>query len=347
MRFAPTDEQIEFAQTVRSVLEDRCTPADVRRAWGGPLGTADAGSVPGRVEGAWDALVDLGANGILVPESCGGLGLGDDHLVLLVRECGRAALPDPFAGSAGVAAALLRQLGSEQPAEASRRWLEAVASGARVGVGFGPRPLVPGAADHDWLLLIDGARVVLVEPGGAELERLESVDGSRELCRVIRVEDPDLELEGEPASRLGTAALDRASVLVAAELIGLCDRMLEITCEYAAERHQFGAAIGSFQAVKHQLADAAMAKEFAEPLVMWAADRLTEGDAAVPASMAALRASGAADRVGRVALQCHGAIGYTVEHDLHLYLKRSWALRRMYGGDDRHRRTVRESLLGR
>jgi alkylation response protein AidB-like acyl-CoA dehydrogenase len=123
--------------------------------------------------------------------------------------------------------------------------------------------------------------------------------------------------------------------------------MLELTVDYVGERAQFGVPVGSFQAIKHHLADAALGLEFAEPLVAVAAHRLRLGEpAGVASSMAKLRASRAAHEAGRVALQCHGAIGYTVECDLHLYLKRSWALHRQHGGEAWHLARVRSELLG-
>jgi alkylation response protein AidB-like acyl-CoA dehydrogenase len=124
--------------------------------------------------------------------------------------------------------------------------------------------------------------------------------------------------------------------------------MLAMTVAYVSERRQFGVPIGSFQAVKHQLADALVELEFAKPLVWRAALSRSTGDpgASMHASMAKAVASDAAHTVGLAALQCHGAIGYTVECDLHLWLKRSWALRAQDGDAASHRRLVEAALLG-
>ena len=358
MRFAATEEQLEFAATVRAVLERNCRPEDVRHAWGGATGVhVGCPGGDGRVPAAWEALVELGATALMVPEPNGGLGFSDDHLVALVKECGYAALPEPFAATAGVAAGLLAALvppadgtaaaGARSGSQAASTWLAAIAAGARVGVGFGAEPIVAGAATMDALVLVDGDRVTLAEAGQLDLEPLESVDGARRLCRLRCPRSAEPLAEGPLGSQLATVALDRAATLTAAELIGLSRRMLRMTVDYATERRQFGVPIGSFQAVKHHLADAALGVEFAVPLVMTAGHHLALGrPASVPASMAALRASEAAERVGRAALQCHGAIGYTVEHDLHLYLKRSWALRRQHHDEAWHRARVREALLG-
>jgi alkylation response protein AidB-like acyl-CoA dehydrogenase len=129
--------------------------------------------------------------------------------------------------------------------------------------------------------------------------------------------------------------------------VGLSDRMIEITVGYVSQRKQFGVPIGSFQAIKHHLADATLAVEFAKPVVWRAAASITNEDpaASVHASMAKAAASDAAQLASDVALQCHGAIGYTVEYDLHLSMKRAWALIRRAGDARFHRRRVAAALL--
>lgn len=141
-------------------------------------------------------------------------------------------------------------------------------------------------------------------------------------------------------------AFDRAALGTAAQLLGLGRRMLELTVAYATERHQFGVPIGSFQAVKHHLADARLALEFATPAVWRAAWSLANGDASAQrdVSMAKTMAADAAHLVGRKALQCHGGIGYTVEYDLHLFLKRTWALEQLWGDTAWHRRRVAHAI---
>ncbi len=355
MRFAPTEDQLEFAAAVRDLLADTCTPALVRSAWGGAVGAhTELGSGDGRVRSAWDALAEMGVLGLTVPEANGGMGMSDDDLIGIIIECGRVGLPDPVCDSAGVVPAVLADIGGEL----ASAWLERIATGATVVVGFGPRPLVAGAATADALLLFTddpadpaaggGSGVYLIPAADVELEALDSVDGSRALSRVSwSPSESSVVAEGDRAAALTRVAFDRAAVLDAALLVGLSQTMLEMTVEYVAERKQFGVAIGTFQAVKHHLADAALAAEFAEPLVRDAAHRLALGDdAAVAASMAKARASAAALAMAEATLQCHGAIGYTVEHDLHLYMKRAWALARSHGDSDWHRSRVRASLLG-
>jgi alkylation response protein AidB-like acyl-CoA dehydrogenase len=132
----------------------------------------------------------------------------------------------------------------------------------------------------------------------------------------------------------------------AAQLIGLSHVMLELTVAYVRERVQFGVPVGSFQAVKHHLANARLAIEFAEPAVARAAWSVAHDEPTRErdVSMAKALATDAADTTGRAALQCHGAIGYTVEHDLHLYLKRSWALSRTWGDRAFHADRVATAL---
>jgi alkylation response protein AidB-like acyl-CoA dehydrogenase len=149
---------------------------------------------------------------------------------------------------------------------------------------------------------------------------------------------------GDPA--VIDRAVDRGALGTAAVLVGLGQRCLDLTVAYVRERRQFGQPVGSFQAVKHHLADAALALEFARPAV-WRAGWSVAHD--VPArsrdvSMAKAMASEAAERAARKALQCHGAIGYTVEADLHLYLKRIWALARAWGDAAHHTDRVADAL---
>lgn len=138
----------------------------------------------------------------------------------------------------------------------------------------------------------------------------------------------------------------RATLGTAAQLVGLGRRMLDMTVAYVGEREQFGVPVGSFQAVKHHLADARLALEFAAPAVWRAAWDLSTGAATAErdVSMAKAMAGDAAHRIGRAALQCHGGIGYTVEYDLHLFLKRTWALEKLWGDSAHHRARVATAI---
>jgi alkylation response protein AidB-like acyl-CoA dehydrogenase len=135
---------------------------------------------------------------------------------------------------------------------------------------------------------------------------------------------------------------------VAAQLCGLTRAMIDLTVEYVKERKQFGVPVGSYQAIKHHLANALLRLEYARPVTYRAAWSVDQGDPVAPVhvSMAKVYASDAAAFAAKVCLQCHGAIGYTIEHDLHLFMKRAWALQSAYGGPAVHRARVKEHVLG-
>lgn len=358
MRFALTPEQIEFRDAVRSLLADTCGPDDVRAAWADRvLAGGGPGGGDGRVPAAWSALGQMGVLGICVPEEHGGLGMSDEDLVPLLIEAGYAGLPDPLSSTAGVAVGLLRD---HAPAGLRAQWLPRIAAGeVTVGVGFSTpwsetAPTVSSASTMDAFVLFDRGEAHLVAPTSVELTPVDSVDGARHLARVdwtpseaTLVVGGDHSGDSDGFSAVH-AAFDRAALGAAALLVGLSRRMLDMSVLYATERRQFGVPIGSFQAVKHELADAALALEFAEPLVLRAAHSLATGDrdAAVHVSMAKAKASAAAELVAGTSLQVHGAIGYTVECDLHLFMKRSWALASRYGNAEFHRTRVRRSVIG-
>jgi alkylation response protein AidB-like acyl-CoA dehydrogenase len=297
VRFAFTDDQLAMRDAVRAFLEKECPPKVVRDAWTNETGRS----------GLWPRLGEMGVLGVLAPETYGGFGGDFLDLVLLLEETGRAALPEPIVEHAAVALPLLDD----------ERAAAAAAGDVTITVAP-PSGLVPYADSSD-LVLFGGE---LVDPATLQLRRHESVDGSRRLFATAVA-----------PSSIDDAAFDRAALGVAAQLIGLADRMLEMTVEYAKERHQFGVPIGSFQAVKHHLADVALALEFARPLVYRAAWSFASrnDDRSLHVAMAKARASEAALQAGRVALQVHGAIGYTIEYDLHLWMKRAWALAASWG----------------
>lgn len=338
MRFAFTDDQLLFRDTVRDFLQKECQPEQVRYAW-----VNDNGRLPE----VWAGLAEMGVVGLTVPEEHGGLGMNEVDLVLLLEETGRVALPEPLVETTAVAAPLLAETA---PPELASQWLPRIAAGdAVVTVGVVGTPFVLDADSAD-LILVERNDQLLALPGPrALLEPQWSVDGSRRLFSVDwRASDAVMVAEGEDGWHAVNRAFDRGALGTAAQLLGLADRMLEMTVEYVKARHQFGVPIGSFQAVKHHLADALLQLEFARPVVYHAAYSVATGAATASrdVSMAKAYASNAALTVSRKALQCHGAIGYTVEHDLHLWMKRSWALARSWGDAAYHRHRVGLSVLG-
>jgi alkylation response protein AidB-like acyl-CoA dehydrogenase len=352
MRFAFTDDQLLFRDTVRDLLAKECQPEQVRYAW------VDD---DGRLVEVWDALAEMGVLGIQVPEAQGGLGLGELDLVLLLEETGRVAFPDPIVETASVAAPLLADVLADVGPEAQvggasiADWLSRLAGGeAVVAISLEESPpahsaLVSHGGDADLVLARRGERLVVVAGDRVEAVPQASVDGARTLAAVSWTTGDEVVLaDGDVAQVLMARALDRAALGTAAQLLGLAQQLLDLTVGYVKERHQFGVPIGSFQAVKHHLADALLALEFARPVVYGAAWSLAtaQPDASLAASHAKAAASDAARLVGRHALQCHGAIGYTIEYDLHLYLKRVWALSEAFGSAAAHRAKVADSLLG-
>jgi alkylation response protein AidB-like acyl-CoA dehydrogenase len=269
----------------------------------------------------------MGVLGALVPEEDGGLGLTELDVVLLAEEAGYSALPEPFVEHVLVGAPLVAS-GDDD-----------VVGGA-VTVTAGD-PLAPYATTADVaVFLAPEARIV--RRSSCDYEPATSVDGSRRLARVVAARD------ARPLTRAELSqAFWRGTVGYSAQLVGLARRMLATTVEYVAERKQFGAPIGSFQAVKHHLADVRIAIEFAAPLVYRAAYSLTTADseAMLHCSMAKAQAADAAELAARAALQCHGAIGYSYEHDLHLWMKRAWALSRTWGDASWHRDRVARAIL--
>lgn len=345
MRFAPTEQAADFRSAVKGLLADTCDVAALRSSWGGEVGRhTEVGDGNGRVPAAWSALAEMGVLGLLVPESAGGLGMTQDDLVGIVLECGYAGLPDPIVDTAALAPVVLAASGSDSAADL----LAGIASGEiSVAVGFGEHPNVPSASTVDYFVLVGESGAYLAKPDQVGVEPLESVDGSRDLARLTWDARGIELLLGVDSEHVLNEVENAAATFTAAQLVGLSRRMLDMTVEYTSERKQFGVAIGTFQAVKHTLANASLDVEFAEPLALAAAHELSVGaDATVASAMAKSRASRAAQGASDACLQMHGAIGYTVEHDLHLFMKRAWALSRHHGSEDHHRAVVRRALLG-
>ncbi|MGC4787931.1 acyl-CoA dehydrogenase family protein [Micromonospora sp. DT178] len=327
MRFAPSDEQRELEAVVRQVLTERCPPETVR---------AGAGSA--RVASLAESLAGLGVAGLLVAEDDGGLGLDESHLVSVFAQIGYAAAPLPLAATLAVAPAVL-------VAGAPDLLARLVEGSLTVGAD----PAVTGRVAF-------GSGVDLVLSGGfGGTGRIEVLDVSEATASASPSVDFALDLTGYAGARLVATvddpqvvrlAWERGVLAASAELIGLSRRMLDLTVEHVRTREQFGVPIGSFQAVKHHLATALLQLEFAAPVVATAGFELAAGVPGRLRSLATAKAlaSEAAHVVGRAALQCHGAIGYTTEYDLQLFLKRSWALESSWGSSAWHRAALLEDL---
>jgi alkylation response protein AidB-like acyl-CoA dehydrogenase len=369
MQFSFTEQQTDFRDAVRQMLDRECTPADLRAVFDGAVGpdggtgTASYGQpspTPASVHTPrWKALAAMGVVGLTIPELHGGLGLTDLDLVLLLEEAGRAALPEPLLETTALAAPLLARtgFGPEHGTEIgalSNHWLPLIAEGdAAAAIGLSGMPAVPGAVGADLYILEyappdGGPEIHAVPADQVAVTPVASLDPTRRLGTVDWAPAHNtLVAAGSDAESALAVLADRAALGTAAELVGLADRMITIAADYARERKQFGRAIGSFQAVKHLLAGAQVKLEFARPVTYAAAWSLAHftPDASRRASMAKAYASEAATEAARVSLQVHGAIGYTWECDLHLFLKRAWALAPAWGDAAEHRSRVLASVI--
>ena len=329
MHFAFSDEQLALRDAVRDLLTKECPPAAVRTAWS---------SDDGRCPGAWTALTEMGVLGVTAPESLGGLGLGEVDLVLVLEESGRFALPVPIVETAAVAVPMLAARGDERATE--------LIGGASAALVHALTPYAVWADSASCIVVLGSARWSALPTPQVGLVPVESVDGARRLFGLELADSSAWASSTEDDADVDLA-FDRAALGTAAQLVGLADRMIEMTVAYASERRQFGVPIGSFQAVKHHLANARLALEFARPLVYRAAWCVAARDPerGVAVSLAKASASDAALLAARVALQCHGAIGYTTEYDLHLFMKRAWALAATWGDAAWHRARVGRAIL--
>ncbi|MFB7713514.1 acyl-CoA dehydrogenase family protein [Streptomyces sp. NPDC056105] len=310
MRFLLDAEQAEFGRTLDRLLGSADTPT-VIRAWS----SGDHG--PGRA--LWERLGGAGVFALGVPEAFDGAGFLPVELALSYVELGRHGVPGPVVETAAVA----RLLGCLP--DAAKEWLPRIASGdAVVTLGVdSSSPYVLDADSADAVFVVSGDELRLASGGHGPL--LPSADPAR---RLYTPADGGTLLARGPEVRDATArAVDLASFLTAAQSLGVGLSLLHRTVEYVTQRTQFGVPIGSFQAVKHRLADALTGLEFARPLVFGAALSLAPGDIAA-AKVAAGEASYAA---ARAALQLHGAIGYTQELDLSLWLRKARPLRDAWG----------------
>jgi alkylation response protein AidB-like acyl-CoA dehydrogenase len=342
MDFSFGERQLEFRAQLRALTDTSCRPADIREAWASETGWSVA---------RWAALAEMGVVGLTVPEADGGLGLGMVDLVLLLEEAGRAGLPEPLLETTALGVPLLLDA-ADAGADARRAdWLARVADGdAVIAVGTAARAGVVGAGSADLLVLERDGALHAVAAGETVIRPRSSLDGARRPAEVSWDPTPaTLVATGEDAARLIGRLGDRAAMGTGAILLGVADRLIAMTAAYAGDRIQFGVPIGSFQAVKHQLANALIRLEFARPAVYRAAWSLDTGDpdAGSHTSMAKALASDAATGAARVALQVHGAIGYTWEFDIHLWMKRAWSLASAWGDPRFHRARVLENRLGR
>jgi alkylation response protein AidB-like acyl-CoA dehydrogenase len=239
---------------------------------------------------------------------------------------------------------MLVDLGGELATE----WLGKIATGeAKVIVGLEQNLLVEDAHVADLLLLQQGSSIVAARPDQVTLRHNESVDPSRKLFAVEVGDGATVIATGEQAVELIARALDRGALACAAQALGLTQRMIDISVQYTSERQQFGQPIGSFQAVKHHMANVAVRLEYAKAPVHRAAYEVARGGelASRAVSHAKLVACEAANLGAKNGHQVHGAMGYTWEVDLHIFMKKAWALANTWGDAGFHKTRVAQYIF--
>ncbi|NRA03145.1 MAG: acyl-CoA/acyl-ACP dehydrogenase [Myxococcales bacterium] len=361
MNFGFSEEQQLLRDEVRKFLDESAPLDEVRR-----LGETAEGYSPE----LWKQIAELGWTGLAIPEEFGGAGLGWVDLVILLEETGRSLFPAPLASTALAAAAILDAGSDEQ----KQRWLPRIAQGSAIGTlalfdenDPDPRAISLGGRAEGSGFLLRGEKRFVHDAGSAGLfvvafrseaglslavldseasglsgRNLPTVDTTKRLGTLALADVSVSEdgLLGEPGSAEPVIArlLDRGAIATTAEMIGAAEEAHRITTEYAKERTQFDSVIGRFQGVKHPLAEMYVDIESYKSLLYYAAWALEEAPEEVPryASMAKAYASEAFARIGIDGVQLHGAVGYTDEYDIQLYLKRSKWARPAFGDADWH-----------
>ena len=357
MKFQLTDEQRALQDAVRSYLRDRFGPAQVRALYDDP--TSDG--VPAAL---WQAVGEQGWLAVLVPEEHDGIGLGLLDAAVIARAFGAGNVPGPWlgtillgeavrlAGSKEQQAALLPQLAAGEVKGAvalvQQGSISTPPATADGGALSGRLGLVEYASVADTLVVAAQDGLYLVDPRGAgvTLTDHDVLDRTTRLQTVV--------LEGAPGERLEESSaevlqdlLDRAAVLVANDLAGIARKAITDTVEYDKTRVQFGKPVGSFQAIKHDLADLHIAVTMAEHAGLYAAHAqdVDAADRRLAASIAKAKASDAANDATAAMIQYHGGIGYTWEHDAHFSFKRGKRLEHAYGDSSQHRERIAGLVL--
>jgi len=321
VEFDLTQDQREIKNVAHELLSARSPMSKVRDA-------AEAAEYDPEL---WKEIVELGWPGIGVEERYGGQGLGAVELAVLLEELGYACAATPFLSTAAAAAAIGAFGGDDQ----RERWLPGLAAGETTA-GIGLADLAADAEGAAVVVLLEGdeARLVL-QP---RVEPLDTIDPTRRFARVSGDSEP-----------LAVGAAGRVLAAVAAEVVGVCQRALEMTLEYVKDRKQFGVPVGSFQAVSHRCAQMLLHTESARSaayFAAWAADadpsRLGEASA-----LAAAAAATAGREVTGSAIQAHGGIGFTWEADVHWLYKRAQLDTALLGGAGRHHAALARAAAAR
>jgi alkylation response protein AidB-like acyl-CoA dehydrogenase len=372
--FAFSEEQEMLRRSAREFLAKECSPKVVRRLME---------SEDGHDATLWKKIADLGWTALGIPEQYGGVGTFLD-LVVVLEEAGRSLLPGPFFSTMGLAVPVLLEAGTEPQkkevlgaiaqgsaratlafTEPTGRWdADGVALKAMQSAGGwrldGVKTFVPDAHTADYIAVVarsrgegeEGLTLFLVKgrPKGMTVKPLETMDMTRRWCEV-RFDGVQLAADavmGAPDKAWPALkrALEWATAALCAEMVGGVQKVLETSTEYAKTRHQFGKPIGIYQAVSHKIADMLVLSESGRSATYYAAWAV-EADApdrSLAASMAKAYVSDAYRKVAGDGIQVHGGIGFTWEHDMHLYFKRAKSSEVTLGDATYHRELVAQAL---
>ncbi len=370
-----TAEQDELRDGVRAVLARECPISLVREI-------VEKGTTP---DALWSQMVELGWPALTVPDRVGGLGMGTVELAVVVEELGRVLAPGPFMPTVTQFAPVVAEAGSPEQQQRFLRPVAAgeltgtlalVEEGGSIDVGrvaatatpdgngfvlHGVKETVVEAAAADEIAVIartpdtrgdDGVAAFVVARGDVRVDPVDALDASRPLARValdgVRVEgDRALGEPGLATARAVRRAVEVATTALAVETVGAAQAIFDITLAYAKQREQFGSPIGSFQAIKHKFADMLVGLERARATSYFAALTIAENDdrRALATSTAKAAAGDCAALLAKEGIQIHGGIGFTWEHDIHLYVRRVKSSSMLFGNAAQHRARVAD-LIG-
>jgi len=370
-----TAEQDELRDGVRAMLARECPISLVREV-------VEKGAIP---DALWGQMVELGWPALTVPERAGGLGMGTVELAVVVEELGRVLAPGPFVPTITQLAPVVAEAGSPEQQERFLSGIAAgeitgtlalVETGGSVDAGYvtttatpdgngfvleGAKETVVEASTADEIAVVartpgtrgdDGVGAFVVSRADVRLDPIDALDATRPLARValdgVRIgADRALGAPGPATAAAVRRAVEVATTALAVETVGAAQAIFDITLAYAKQREQFGAPIGSFQAIKHKFADMLVALERARATSYFAALTIAEDDdrRALATSTAKAAAGDCAALLAKEGIQIHGGIGYTWEHDMHLYVRRVKSSSLLFGNAAQHRARVAD-LIG-
>ncbi|HLC42192.1 MAG TPA: acyl-CoA dehydrogenase [Methylomirabilota bacterium] len=377
MDFAFSQEQEMLRTTARNFLEKECPTSVVRKLMAMPEGATPE---------LWAKLAELGWLGLIYPEAYDGAGLGFVDLTVVMEEMGRVLLPTPYFSTVLLGGLVLLEGGSEAlkkewltkismgEARVTLAWQEAGGRWDAAGIALsakesggsftlnGAKLFVPDAHTAGLLVVAartsqsadpsNGVSLFLVAPNtpGVTVELLPTMDETRKLGAVtfanVKVNAASLLGDKHGGWPILSKVIDKATVALSAEMCGGASRLLEMCTEYAKTRTTFGKPIGSYQAVKHKVADMLLHVENAKSITYYAAWAVDEGvrEAAMAASMAKAYTSDAYRKIAADSIQLHGGIGFTWEHDAHLYFKRAKSSEFTFGNATYHRERIAQLI---